>query len=168
MSDEYNDFYCQTLYGLFEMIIVEKLFKNNDKMSIKQLIDIVKNKYNDGITDEDKINIVIYTINYFIGKDNYNDLDEALFINKSLIKFILKNKITASNIIKKINNHNDIKISNLIRKIIYEICLFKNYKFLDDEKLLSFLYRTHKNLKFTGNYYKSLKNIDDLIENTIY
>ena len=41
-----------------------------------------------------------------------------------------------------------------------------NYIFLDDDKLLGFLYRTHKYIKFTGLTYPSLKGIDDLILNT--
>lgn len=164
MSDEYNNIYSETLYGLLNLIIVENLFQNNDQMSIKQLIDIVKNKYINGIKDEDKINIVIHTINYFIDKDNYDDFNKVLFSNNYIINFIINNKITISTFIKKLNiDSNNINIANLIRNIIYEICLIKNYKYIDDKNLISFLNRTYKNIKFTGNYYKSLKNIDNLI-----
>jgi hypothetical protein len=134
---------------LLNLIIVENLFQNNDQMSIKQLINIVKNKYINGIKDEDKIKIVIHTINYFIDKDNYNDLNDiVLFSNNYLINFIINNKISISTFIKKINiDSNNTNIANLIRNIIYEICLIKKYKYTDDKKLISFLNRTYKKYK---------------------
>jgi hypothetical protein len=166
MSNEFNNIYSKTLYGLLNIIIVENLFQNNDKMSIKQLIDILKNIYINGIKDTDKINIVIHTINYFINNDNYNDLYNELFSNNYLTKFIITNKITITTFIKKINIDNNKNIANLIRNIIYEICYIKKYKYIDDKHLLSFLKRTYKNIKFTGYNYKSLENIDNLIINS--
>jgi len=121
------------------------------KSEEEEIINIeYKNEVIWTLSDEDKKN-----------NDEYKEIESKLLnCIKSCHDYLYSNGSIvgneASNIIKKINNHNDIKISNLIRKIIYEICLFKNYKFLDDEKLLSFLYRTHKKLKFTGNYRKLL------------
>lgn len=166
MSNDYNNFYSETLYGLFDMIIVKNLFQNNDKMTIKQLIDIIKDKITNSITDDDRLTIVIYTIKYFIHENKYEDIKNKLFENNGLIQFMLKNKITITNFIRKFDNEqidNNNNIGDIIRKTIYNICLCKNYNFLDDNKLLGFLYRTHKNIKFTGTKYNSLKGIDDFI-----
>jgi len=166
MSNEYNNFYSETLYGLFEMIIIKNLFQTNDKMTIKQLIDIIKDKITNSTTDNDKLTIVIYTIKYFTRENKYDEIKNKLFENNCLINFMLNNKITITNFIcnfdkeKIVNNAN---IGDIIRTIIYNICVLKNYKFLDDFKLLGFLYRTHKNIKFTGLKYNSLKGIDKLI-----
>ena len=58
---------------------------------------------------------------------------------------------------------NNINIRDIIRTITHSVCELKNYNFLDDDKLLGFLYRTHKYIKFTGLTYPSLKRIDKLI-----
>lgn len=166
MSNEYNDFYCETLYGLFEMIIVKNLFQTNDKMTIKQLIDIVKDKIKNSTTCDDKLTLVIYTINYFIRGEKYNEIINRLFKNDSLIRFMLKHQITITKFIRNLDKEhidNNPNIGDIIRKIIYDICLLKKYGFLDDAKLLGFLHRTHKNIKFTGMKYASLEAIDKLM-----
>lgn len=166
MSNEYNNFYSETLYGLFEMIIVKNLFQTNDKMTIKQLIDIIKDKITNSITNDDRLTIVIYTIKHFIRENKCDEIKNKLFDNNCLINFMLNNKITITKFICNFDNEkivNNANIGDIIRTIIYNICILKNYKFLDDVKLLGFLYRTHKNIKFTGLKYNSLKGIDNLI-----
>jgi hypothetical protein len=166
MSNEYNNFYSETLYGLFEMIIVKNLFQTNDKMTIKQLIDIIKDKITNSITNDDRLTIVIYTIKHFIRENKYDEIKNKLFDNNCLINFMLNNKITITKFICNFDNEkiiNNTNIGDIIRTIIYNICILKNYKFLDDVKLLGFLYRTHKNIKFTGLKYNSLKGIDNLL-----
>jgi hypothetical protein len=162
MSDEYNNFYCETLYAVFDMIIVENLFKDNEKVSIYSLIQTVKNKYKNGITDNDKINIIINTIEYFNSQNKYDDLKKILFKDYSFTNYLLKNKISITKFIKLLKKK-DKNIVDLIRNIVYQICLIKKYNFLDDKKVLCFLYRSHNNLKFTGNSYRSIRNIDNLI-----
>lgn len=100
MSDEYNNFYCETLYAVFDMIIVENLFKDNEKVSIYFLIQTVKNKYKNGITDNDKINIIINTIEYFNSQNKYDDLKNILFKDYSFTNYLLKNKISITKFIK--------------------------------------------------------------------
>lgn len=70
-----------------------------------------------------------------------------------MINFILENKINITNFIRQLdkeifNNNNN--VGKLIRKIIHEICLLKKYNYLENAKLLGFLHRTHKYIKFTG------------------
>jgi len=169
MSDKYNNFYSETLYGLFEMIIVKNLFQTNEKMTIKQLIDIIKDKITNSITNDDRLTIVIYTIKYFIRENKYDEIKNKLFDDNCLIKFMLNNKITITKFINNFHKENiddNINIRDIIRTIIHSICELKNYKFLDDEKLLGFLYRTHKYINFKGTKYISLKEIDELILKT--
>ena len=170
MSNEYNNFYSETLYGLFEMILVKNLFKKNDKMTIKELIDGIKDKIRNSITNDDRLTIVIYTIKHFIHENNLLILNNTLYQNNNLALFMIDNKITINNFICKFHKENiddnNKYIRDIIREIITSICKLINYKFVDDVKLLGFLYRTHKYIKFTGKKYKSLENIDDLILNT--
>jgi len=171
MSNEYKNFYSEILYGLFEMIIVKNLFQTNDKMTIKQLIDTIKNKINNSITNDDKLTIVIYTIKHFIREKKYDEIKCKFFENNYLINFMLNKKITITKFICNFNDQEqnvniDNNIRDIIRKIIYEICLLKKYDFFDDVKLLGFLHRTHTKIKFTGLKYNSLKEIDNLILNT--
>jgi hypothetical protein len=170
MSNEYNNFYSETLYGLFEMIIVKNLFQTNDKMTIKQLIDIIKDKIANSITNNDRLTIVIYTIKHFIRENKSPIIKNTLYQNDNLALFMTNNKMTITKFIREFDKENidvnNINIRDIIRTITHSICELKNYKFLDDDKLLGFLYRTHKNIKFTGLTYPSLKRIDDLILNT--
>jgi len=79
---------------------------------------------------------------------------------------MLNNKITITKFICNFDNEKIVNNGNsgdIIRTIIYNICILKNYKFVDDVQLLGFLYRTHKNIKFTGLKYNSLKGLDNLI-----
>jgi len=167
MSNEYNNFYSETLYGLFEMIIVKNLFQTNDKMTIKQLIDIIKDKITNSITNNDRLTIVIYTIKHFIRENKSPIIKNTLYQNDNLALFMISNKITITKFIcefyKEKINVNNINIRDIIRTITHSICELKNYNFLDDDKLLGFLYRTHKHIKFTGLTYPSLKGIDNLI-----
>jgi hypothetical protein len=163
MSNQYNSFYSEALYGLFEMTIVNNLFQTNDKMTIKQLIDIIKDKITNSTTDTDKLMIITYTIQYFIRENKYDNIKNKLFDNNCLIHFMLKNKITITNFIRifdkekiVINNN----IHDLIRTIIYKMCTLTNYDLVRDEQLLGFLYRSHKKIKFNGFQYKSLENFE--------
>jgi len=81
---------------------------------------------------------------------------------------MINNKMTITKFIREFDKENiDVNnIRDIIREIIYSICELKNYKLVDNDKLLGFLYRTHKNIKFTGLTYPSLKRIDALILNT--
>jgi hypothetical protein len=169
MSKNYNDFFSETLYGLFEMMIVKNLFLNNNRMTIQTLIDKIKLMIKKSMTDNDKIILVIYTIKHFINENKYDIIKTNLFNNNYIVNFILINKITMSSFIKeccnaKIDDKNK-NIQCLVRQIIYQIILNKQYIFVDDNSLLSFLYRTHKNLKLNGSKYNSLKKIDELIIN---
>jgi len=170
MSNEYNNFYSETLYGLFEMIIVKNLFQTNDKMTIKQLIDIIKDKITNSTTDNDKLTIVIYTIKHFIRENKSPIIKNTLYQNDNLALFMINNKMTITKFIREFYKENidvnNINIRDIIRTITHSICELKNYNFLDDDKLLGFLYRTHKYIKFTGLTYPSLKGIDNLILNT--
>lgn len=167
MSNEYNNFYSETLYGLFEMIIVKNLFQTNDKMTIKQLIDIIKDKITNSTTDNDKLTIVIYTIKHFIRENKSPIIKNTLYQNDNLSLFMINNKMTITKFIREFYKENidvnNINIRDIIRTITHSICELKNYNFLDDDKLLGFLYRTHKYIKFTGLTYPSLKGIDNLI-----
>ena len=60
----------------------------------------------------------------------------------------------------KIYNHN---IQDIVRQIIYKIVILKNYNFVNDIKLLSFLYRSYTTLKLNRKIYKSLQEIDECI-----
>jgi len=170
MSNEYNNFYSETLYGLFEMIIVKNLFQTNDKMTIKQLIDIIKDKITNSITNNDRLTIVIYTIKHFIRENKSPIIKNTLYQNDNLALFMINNKMTITKFIREFYKENidvnNINIRDIIRTITHSICELKNYNFLDDDKLLGFLYRTHKYIKFTGLTYPSLKGIDNLILNT--
>jgi hypothetical protein len=165
MSEHYKEFYSETLYGLFEMIIVKNLFLTNNKMTIKQLLDIIKDKIKNSSTNDDKLTIVIYTINHFINENKYNDIKSLLFNDNSFVDYILTDKITITKIIcnfdkEKIYNHN---IQDIVRQIIYKIVILKNYNFVNDIKLLSFLYRSYTTLKLNRKIYKSLQEIDECI-----
>jgi hypothetical protein len=170
MSNQYNNFYSETLYGLFEMLIVKNLFQTNDKMTIRQLIDNIKDKIANSITNDDRLTIVIYTIKHFIRENKSPIIKNTLYQNDNLALFMINNKMTITKFIREFDKENidvnNINIRDIIRKITRSVCELKNYNFLDDDKLLGFLYRTHKYIKFTGLTYPSLKGIDDLILNT--
>jgi len=139
-------------------------------MTIKQLIDIIKDKIANSITNNDRLTIVIYTIKHFIRENKSPIIKNTLYQNDNLALFMINNKMTITKFIREFDKENidvnNINIRDIIRTITHSICELKNYKFLDDDKLLGFLYRTHKNIKFTGLTYPSLKRIDDLILNT--
>jgi len=133
-------------------------------------MEIMRKNITNSITDNDRINIVTYTINYFVCENKYNEIKNKLFENNFLIDFIIKNKITMTKFIRSFNTKivNNTNIGDIIRTTIYYICLCKKYNFLDDKNLLGFLVRTHtgkKCIKFTGMKYNSLKEIDKLIAN---
>jgi len=168
MSNQYNEFYSETLYGLFEMICVKNLFKSNDKMTVQDLINNIKNKINNSTTDNDKLIIIIHTMRHFINNNQYDILNNRLFETNAFVNYILNNKITMTNFICKFNKEGDVNneyIQKKIRQTIYDIVLLKKYNLVDDKALLFFLYRSYKTIKFTGNSYKSLKKFDDIIKN---
>lgn len=72
MSETCNEFQTEILYGLLDSLIVQNLFKNNEKMSIQNLINIINDKFINSETNEDKFQIFINSIAFFC-KDN-NDV----------------------------------------------------------------------------------------------
>jgi hypothetical protein len=151
MSNQYNNFYSETLYGLFEMLIVKNLFQTNDKMTIRQLIDNIKDKIANSITNDDRLTIVIYTIKHFIRENKSPIIKNTLYQNDNLALFMINNKMTITKFIREFDKENidvnNINIRDIIRTITHSVCELKNYNFLDDDKLLGFLYRTHKYIK---------------------
>jgi hypothetical protein len=156
---EFKHFYAEMMYGFFETIIVENLFKNNDEMSLKDLIDIFKEKINNFTTEDQSISMIIYGLflmkrDQLISSEEFGDLD-------SLAKFMKKYKYGLENLV--INLKNESKIyRELLRKIIKKLCKCVNCDIFEEPKILFFLAKTHDEelLKLKGNSYRSLKDFD--------
>jgi len=177
MSDQYKEFYCQMLYGLFEMFTVKILFRINEtqlepqKITIQEFVDEIKLLIKNSITEDDKLAILVYTISHFINKKEFDILKNKLFgVDNSLVTHVLKNKITITHFIhelkkQKVEDTNEIRY--IIRDLINDVCKYKAYNYVHkDERLLGFLYRTHKQkiLNLKGYKFPALDKIDNLIK----
>jgi hypothetical protein len=170
MSESYNDFQTEILYGLFDSIIIKNLFKNNEKMSVKELITIVNNKFLKSETPNDKFQLFINSIAFFVKNNNINSFN-ITNKNEKIAGILLKNNCNISNFIPKFRdeipaslNKRNI-ICKFIRQLIYDTCVITNYICTNDEKLINFINRTFKSLTFRGSNYPSLTNLDKHIDN---
>lgn len=165
MSENYKEYHTTCIYGFFEMICDDNLFGKNAKYSVKKLISLISDKVRNYSNDKDKINILLYTIKYFV-YNNINEINKNDII-KPLSNIIINEKFTITIIIQKLKtkeiNIDKNELRNFIRQIINNISIIINFNIVDDKQLLGFLKRTYDKLKLNGNNYKSLKNFNDCI-----
>ena len=158
MSQTYSEFASESLYGMFEMILKKNLFRTNEKLSIKQIIWEVKCRMENIKNENDIANIFIYTVKYFVRESKFHVLRKK-HIDEELSNCLLINKITITQLIKMLNEQH---IGDLLRDIVHCITTKIDYKIVHDNGLVSFLHRIDT-LELTGNYYKTLENIDRAI-----